>query len=566
MRIPWLKWIAPPVYDGDIEKTAMARTLYTFLLMLMTVTLLLIVGMAIFGYALNVVDIMCGGAVMLTALALLILLRRGYVRAVGYGLPAFLWICFTLGVLGGGGIRHVATTGYFLVIVITLLIGDRILLWALTGTSVTTLLVAYYLEQSDRLGGAGLMPLSIRDVLFLVIILGASAFFLHSAAERLASTSAMAQRHAAALLVANAELANSRNELKEHTAHLQQKNAHLTATMVVAQEALEAMGDIDRLLSRVVSLVTEEFGYDHTGIFWIDASREWVVLQAASSEGGRRMLERGHRLRMGEGIVGHVAQQGAPRAAFDVGKDAFFFSNPNLPQTRSEMAVPLRSQGQVIGVLDVQSNDPRAFTSEDVSVLQALADQVSLAVTNARLLLDARQRLETVQRTYGEMAETAWQQVFQSASGVGFLSSERGTLPVDELWHPAMVEALETTRPVETEAGVIAVPVTAAGQVVAVVEVHLSDGQGGWTPERREMLDTLSSQLSQVLERARLYRDTQQTAMREQLLREISDEIGRASDMSSLMRITAEALNRRLGGSRVYVRLTSPEAASAKSS
>jgi GAF domain-containing protein len=105
------------------------------------------------------------------------------------------------------------------------------------------------------------------------------------------------------------------------------------------------------------------------------------------------MLERGHKLQVGEvGIVGHVASTGEPRIALDVGEDAAHFAHPDLPNTRSEMALPLKVQDRVIGVLDVQSTQEAAFSEDDVAVLQTMADQLATAIANARLFEQVQRR------------------------------------------------------------------------------------------------------------------------------------------------------------------------------
>jgi GAF domain-containing protein len=142
-----------------------------------------------------------------------------------------------------------------------------------------------------------------------------------------------------------------------------------------------------------MDLISKQFGFYHAGIFLLDERDEYAVLQAASSEGGRRMLERGHKLRVGEvGIVGHVASTGEPRVALDVGEDTAHFAHPDLPNTRSEMALPLKVQDRVIGVLDVQSTHEAAFSEDDVAVLQTMADQLATAIANARLFEQVQRR------------------------------------------------------------------------------------------------------------------------------------------------------------------------------
>ncbi len=170
----------------------------------------------------------------------------------------------------------------------------------------------------------------------------------------------------------------------------QRRATQLAAAAEVARDAT-AILDVDQLLDETAHLISEQFGFYHAGVFLLDKEGEYAVLQAASSEGGYRMLERGHKLRVGKvGIVGYVAGTGKPRIALDVGKDAIHFVNPDLPDTRSEMGLPLKVREHVIGVLDVQSIQEAAFSEDDVAVLQTLADQLAAAIANARLFQEVR--------------------------------------------------------------------------------------------------------------------------------------------------------------------------------
>ena len=154
----------------------------------------------------------------------------------------------------------------------------------------------------------------------------------------------------------------------------------------VARDAV-AIRDVETLLEETVNLITTRFGFYHAGVFLIDRDRENALLRAASSEGGKRMIARGHKLPVGKvGIVGYVTGTGKPRIVLDVGEDAVHFANPDLSETRAEMALPLWAGDQIIGALDVQSQDPDAFGEVDVLVLQTLADQLAVAIENARLI------------------------------------------------------------------------------------------------------------------------------------------------------------------------------------
>ena len=174
----------------------------------------------------------------------------------------------------------------------------------------------------------------------------------------------------------------------------QRRAVQLAVASEVARDAIATL-DVDQLLDETVRLISERFGFYHAGVFLVDEEHEHAVLRAASSEGGRRMLARGHKLAVGKvGMVGYVTDTGEPRIALDVVEDAMHFVSPDLPETRSEMTLPLRVRGEVIGALDVQSTDEAAFTDEDVAVLQTMADQLANAIENARLFAEIEQTAE----------------------------------------------------------------------------------------------------------------------------------------------------------------------------
>ncbi|HEC33633.1 MAG TPA: GAF domain-containing protein, partial [Chloroflexi bacterium] len=166
----------------------------------------------------------------------------------------------------------------------------------------------------------------------------------------------------------------------ERTSDLERRTIQLRAAAAVASDAVTAQ-ELDDLLDRVVNLVRDRFGFYHVGIFLVDEEGEYAILKAATGEAGRQMLEYGHKLKVGEvGIVGHVTGSGQPHVALDVGADAAHFKNPLLPETRSELALPLRVGEQTIGALDVQSTQEAAFDEEDVTILQTMTDQLAVAI------------------------------------------------------------------------------------------------------------------------------------------------------------------------------------------
>jgi PAS domain S-box-containing protein len=150
--------------------------------------------------------------------------------------------------------------------------------------------------------------------------------------------------------------------------------------------AASSILDLDKLLPMVVDLIRNHFDYYYVGLFLIDDTRKWAFLSAATGEMGKQLITLNHRLEIGDSsMIGWCISHGQARIALDVGEDAVRFRNPLLPLTRSEMALPLISRGEVIGAMTIQSERPAAFSRVDITALQAMADQVSNAIRNARL-------------------------------------------------------------------------------------------------------------------------------------------------------------------------------------
>jgi GAF domain-containing protein len=144
------------------------------------------------------------------------------------------------------------------------------------------------------------------------------------------------------------------NRVVDRTQELTEKTNQINAASIIAHQ-VASIQDLDRLLRLAANLISEQFGCYHVGIYLINQRGDFVNLQATSSEGGKRLLERGYRLRVGtEGLIGYVAAEKKPRISLDVGEDAIFFANPELPETRSELALPLIVRNKVVGVLDLQ--------------------------------------------------------------------------------------------------------------------------------------------------------------------------------------------------------------------
>jgi signal transduction histidine kinase len=174
---------------------------------------------------------------------------------------------------------------------------------------------------------------------------------------------------------------------------LQHRSTQLQTAAEVSKSASMIL-DPEDLINQTVHLIQERFGFYYVGLFLLDPASDYAVLRAGTGEAARKMLEAGHKLKVdGPSMVGWCTAHGEARIAFDVGEEAIRFENPFLPETRSEMALPLVSRGRCIGALTAQSTEQDAFSREDVAVLQTMADQVAIAIENARLLEGERRRI-----------------------------------------------------------------------------------------------------------------------------------------------------------------------------
>jgi GAF domain-containing protein len=356
-------------------------------------------------------------------------------------------------------------------------------------------------------------------------------------------------------------------ELEEANRQAQRRASQLQAITQLS-ESIAQLRDLSELFPAVTRLISEKFGFYHVGIFLLDSEKRFAILQAANSPGGQRMLARGHRLEVGSGIVGYVAQTGQPRIALDVGADAVFFNNPDLPNTRSEAALPLKTRDEIIGVLDVQSTEAGAFTAEDLQILNTLANQVSIALENTRLLEETRAALMQTQEVYNEFTRTEWHRTVSHAEQAGFrYNAGRIEILEQGLRAPEVVSAAAkgqaAVRQVEASGekrAAVAIPVKLRGEVIGVLHVEANDPSKKWQEDEIGLLEAVAERAAFAMENARLFQDARRRAAKEQVISEASAKISSALNLENILQITAEELGRVLGGAEVLIQFQNKEA------
>lgn len=352
------------------------------------------------------------------------------------------------------------------------------------------------------------------------------------------------------------DLSEKTHELEEATLKLESRASQLTAVSEVTK-AVTTIRDVNRLFTDITETISKQFGFYHVGIFLNDPLDEYTVLRASNSEGGKRLLAQGHRLKIGQvGIVGYVAGTGKPRIALDIGEDAAYFNNPNLPLTKSEMALPLKAGDRTFGVMDVQSTESGAFKPEDVDTLAILADQVSIAIENARLFDEA----QTIIRKF---VETGWNQYMKKSTQLGVQYSNSLIQPLTKvLDRPEINAVLESGEAItETSDGVklavptIAVPVKVRGVTVGVIDIRSINPNRRWEKTDIAAAQTIADRLAFALENARLIDESQKRVARERAISDMSSKIGSSMDVNTILQQTVHELGKLIGNSEVIIQM-----------
>ncbi|RPI58397.1 MAG: HAMP domain-containing protein, partial [Chloroflexi bacterium] len=238
-------------------------------------------------------------------------------------------------------------------------------------------------------------------------------------------------------------VAGLETRVAERTRDLERRSNYLQASAEVGRAAASIL-EVDRLTGQVVNLIRERFDLYYVGLFLVNEGGRgaWAVLRAGTGKAGQALISRGHRIRVGEGMIGWAVSRGQARVSGEAARDVVRLATPELPETRSEAALPLRSRGQVIGALTVQHVMSGAFDPETVAVLQLMADQVAVAIDNARLFAESQAALAAERRAYGEVSAKAWQRLSAAREQWGYRSSEEGLAPATGQWPREMQQAL----------------------------------------------------------------------------------------------------------------------------
>jgi GAF domain-containing protein len=345
----------------------------------------------------------------------------------------------------------------------------------------------------------------------------------------------------------------------DRTKDLESQTLRLRVAAEIARDAASAR-DLNELLTRAADLIVSRFNFYHVGIFLLDKNKEYAVLVASPTEAGIKMMENDHKLRVGEvGIVGRVSASGEPRIALDTGTDIAYFNNPFLPNTRSEMALALKVENNIIGVLDVQSDQPQAFNEDDIAIMQVMADQLATAIERARLLQEVERNLRELENAYGQYTRDNWKRL-KDGIGTGSMGYRFDNVRLERITElPEMagtalaggqISRSNGQRPEKERS--LALPIKLRGQTIGVVSLKLREGFDSNTVS---IVELAAERLASAMESARLYEEARLRADREQSISRVTTAISASAGYEQILQTTVREIGSILGDTEVAIQI-----------
>jgi len=514
------------------------------------------------GHSTTIVVLIASG--ILEVVALLLALRGSLIFA-RLVVPIVLIIAVTISAVRGNTIHDISVIAYPLIVLVAAVLQGKRFLLANTIIAGGAIALLGILDLTGTSKSPLASSTTIGTIIIGVVLLSTGTAAINLLIGRLSLAITNAEANERAQVEANLELKKLQisleqrvqdrtsellqrgTELENASKQIQTRAAQFEALAQVTQ-TITSIRDLGDLLPRIATVISEKFRFYHVGVFLLDEVNEYAMLSATNSEGGRKMMERKHRLRVGaQGIVGNVTLTGNPRVAMDVGSDAVFFNNPELPETHSEMALPLKTGELIIGALDVQSTERGAFTDEDIQMLSLLANQVSLAIENARLFEETRKALAESEATSRQTTREAWRNLPVEQNLLGYRYTLTGASPLDKpvaLTEPGGAKKTETAR--------IVVPIELRGETIGTLVVQ-SPSTGEISQDQIDLIKAVAERVAISAENARLFDETTRRAERERMVSDITGKIRSVNDPQTMIQTAIEELRNALGASRVEV-------------
>ena len=348
-------------------------------------------------------------------------------------------------------------------------------------------------------------------------------------------------------------------------AESQKKRADLFHDIHELMQTTASIQEPDELMSSIAQRIGEKFHLYHVGIYLNDENTSFTNLRAAYGAGSERLLARGYRLKIDHsGIVNYVAASGLPRIVKRVKDDILYDNNPDLPETRAMMALPLLRGQQIVGVLDLESNVEGGISDQDLEAMTVLANQIATSIDNSLILSETRRSLAEARVVYGHYMRQAWEQIAAEKRTVGYRYAASKANPLETpLDLPEIQSALQSGQPVTSteEKSTITIPLKLRDEVIGVLDIRSNNPNRQWNENEMALIQAIAERVSLALENARLFEETTRRADRERTVSEISTHIRSTTDPQVMLKTALEELKRALGAKDIRIHPYSPPSA-----
>jgi len=333
------------------------------------------------------------------------------------------------------------------------------------------------------------------------------------------------------------EIANELGKGQEDLRFRSQELERRTAEIRTAAEISRSIGGMlapKKLLSETATLILERLNLYYVGIFMVDESTRYAVLQVGTGEAGKSMVATHHKLPIGESsMVGWAISHRQARIALDVGKEPIRFANPLLPNTHSELALPLISKDRSIGAITIQSEKPDAFDQEDILILQSIADTLAVGYENAVLFEETQKSLDEMRVSQKDYVNRAWSDKSRTEEEYEYAGSS------EDFRSDNAISAID-------------VPLILREQIIG--QLHL-EGQQDWSPEEHALVEAVATQAALAMENARLLEESRQLALRERLAAEITSKVWSSPNVELILQTAIAELSKALHADEATIEL-----------
>jgi GAF domain-containing protein len=491
---------------------------------------------------------------------LLVVMRHGYLRQTA---AVFIAICFVALAVNAGTQTGIYDSTFLGMTAVILLAGVLLGPWGLLTFTVLSILAGFALAY---VAGAGLIshPIDtpLNTAIYLTGVFIIDAIFAYLAISNLNASIKHTRASESKLLASNNELvalrASLEKQVEERTAELananeqSQRRARKFEAVAEVARVTTVRRDPEQLLSEMTRLISEHFGYYHVGIFLLEESGKYAALRASNSPGGIQMLTNNFHIDLSDGsLVSLTIASGKTQVA-----PSAEFNYPDLPATHSEAILPLKVGDRVTGVLDIHSEAPDAFTSEDIEILNILADQAAIIIEDARLFSETAQALSESRTAYGQYLRQAWEKLPQEVDLTGFQYTDGKTNPIESpIDLPEILSAFQRGEAVSNLANsnAFAIPLKLRDQVIGVLDIR-SNTSSSLSESQLTLIRAIAERVSLALENARLFEETTRRADRERKVSEISNHIRSVSDPEIMLQTALDELKRALGANDIQIR------------